>query len=295
LRRCQAALIALVLSATACSSSPGLPTPPPLTVVAASPTSSPETAAQPTPTTVSVAAAPTSPPVPTPVPVPTAVPSPTARPDLLVVTNAGTEGVSIRRAPATGERIKTWSDGAEMVSLLEEQQAGGRSWKKVRDPDGNEGWVAADFLVARPASPAPAVAGKPNVSPDVQRYDSYVRPKLQAAAAAIRELSQQSASASQNSQLLTDPEWKRRTAASLESMKKIGTELQVYDPVPPELNPLDEVVVSLGKDLVYVADEYAAGIEPLRPERLGNAADRMSLMSAKLQRATTELQQLIAR
>src|SRR5687768_6353285 len=136
LRLCQAALIALALFATACSSSPGLPTPPPLTVVAASPTSSPETAAQPTPTTVSVAAAPTSPPVPTPVPVPTAVPSPTARPDLLVVTNAGTEGVSIRRAPATGERIKTWSDGAEMVSLLEEQQAGGRSWKKVRDPDG---------------------------------------------------------------------------------------------------------------------------------------------------------------
>jgi hypothetical protein len=92
----------------------------------------------------------------------------------LAITNAGAEGVSIRRAPATGERIKIWNDGAEMVSLGEEQQAGGRAWKKVRDPDGNEGWIAAEFLVASagespPASPVAAnlevkPAGKPAVA-----------------------------------------------------------------------------------------------------------------------------------
>jgi hypothetical protein len=65
-----------------------------------------------------------------------------------VVVGAGGEGVSIRRAPGTsGERIKVWPEGTIMLPLGEEQQVEGRSWTRVRDPDGSDGWVAAEFLV----------------------------------------------------------------------------------------------------------------------------------------------------
>lgn len=90
---------------------------------------------------------------------PTAIPSP-ARPaatlippsqgramGTLVVANADPDGVSIRKEPGAGERIRVWRDGTAMTFLGEEGQAAERVWKKVRDPEGNEGWVAAEFLV----------------------------------------------------------------------------------------------------------------------------------------------------
>jgi SH3-like domain-containing protein len=54
----------------------------------------------------------------------------------------------MRREPA-GEKIKAWPDGTEMIAIGADAEADGRKWTNVRDPDGNEGWVAVEFLVAR--------------------------------------------------------------------------------------------------------------------------------------------------
>jgi hypothetical protein len=80
-----------------------------------------------------------------------------------VVSDVGPDGLSIRRSPNTaGQRIKVWSDGTEMADLGETAENGGKSWRKVRDPDGNVGWTAAEFLsdpAARASAPArPAFA-----------------------------------------------------------------------------------------------------------------------------------------
>jgi hypothetical protein len=73
---------------------------------------------------------------------------PTATPGVLVVARTDGAGLSIRSTPGTsGERIKVWPEGTKMVPLGEERQADGLTWRRVRDPDGNEGWVAAEFLV----------------------------------------------------------------------------------------------------------------------------------------------------
>lgn len=80
---------------------------------------------------------------------PTAAPAPptaTLAPAQLRVTGTGGQGLSIRRTPG-GERIKVWPDGALMVDLVDLADVAGQQWRKVRDPDGNEGWAADEFLL----------------------------------------------------------------------------------------------------------------------------------------------------
>ena len=84
-----------------------------------------------------------------------ALPSPLRADSVLVVNGAGADGVSIRAEPGTGERIRVWDDGTIMVGLGQDQIVAGREWRKVRDPDGNDGWVAADFLVPLSSAPSP--------------------------------------------------------------------------------------------------------------------------------------------
>jgi hypothetical protein len=99
---------------------------------------------------------------PTPAPVATIAPTPAApaptsvipavlqdpTPAKLVVDNVGAGGLSLRKDPGTaGQRIKVWNDGTEMVDLGDTQTVSGQTWRKVRDPDGNVGWTAGDYLV----------------------------------------------------------------------------------------------------------------------------------------------------
>ena len=72
--------------------------------------------------------------------------TPDTRTKTCVVGNTGGEGVFIRSAPQTGEKIEAWWDGSKMVAIGPDEVAGGRSWKNVRDPDGNTGYVAAEYL-----------------------------------------------------------------------------------------------------------------------------------------------------
>jgi len=111
-----------------------------------------ETAAAPTPAPVATIAptvAPTS-----------AIPAVLADPGIstrMLVNNVGTDGLSLRRSPGIGQRIKVWPDGTALTDLGESAEQGGKTWKRVRDPEGNEGWVAADFLVS--ANPPAGAAG----------------------------------------------------------------------------------------------------------------------------------------
>jgi len=82
-------------------------------------------------------------PQPTPSPRPTATPAPAD----VVVGNTGGSGVYVRRAPVEGATIKAWPDGTRLTVVGEDRQAGGGTWRNVRDPGGDVGWVPAQYLV----------------------------------------------------------------------------------------------------------------------------------------------------
>lgn len=74
---------------------------------------------------------------------------PAGAPRAVQVADAGDFGLTLRREPAVGERIAVWPNGTALVDLGVERLADGRAWREVRDPAGNVGWVAADFLRPR--------------------------------------------------------------------------------------------------------------------------------------------------
>lgn len=116
--------------------------------VTLSPTAKPIVVVIPTPL-------PTEPPLPTATPTPEPTPAPTPGPEWLVVANTGGQGAYIRSNPASDERIKAWLDGTRMQVIGPDQEVEGVSWKRVRDPAGNEGWVPAQYLAPAPGAPAP--------------------------------------------------------------------------------------------------------------------------------------------
>jgi hypothetical protein len=85
-------------------------------------------------------------------PSPPAAASPASAPRSYLIANTGGQSIYIRLNPADpATRIRTWPEGATMVSAgAPDRQAEGRTWRNVRDPDGNVGWVAVDFLAPKP-------------------------------------------------------------------------------------------------------------------------------------------------
>lgn len=77
---------------------------------------------------------------------------PTPTPSIWIVANTGGQGVYIRRAPATGERIRAWPDGTRLERAGEDRVSEGRTWRQIKDPAGNVGWVPAEYLAASPSS-----------------------------------------------------------------------------------------------------------------------------------------------
>jgi hypothetical protein len=131
---------------TACSLSLRAPTPTPAPTAApiVFATSPPATLQTTVSTPIPPPRTPTAPPIPTPVP-------PSTRPANLYVANTGSDGLSLRSTPATdGERIALLPEGSPVTPTGQEEQTGGRRWRQIRDQQGREGWVAADFLSASP-------------------------------------------------------------------------------------------------------------------------------------------------
>jgi hypothetical protein len=149
-----AALLVVVLAGSACTGSlrPGTPTPTAAPVVLATPV--------PTPTLT------VTPVQPTPISPPTqasAPPEPAER--TLYVTNTGGQGLTLRQAPG-GTPLGSLNEDVAVTALGDEQREGDRLWRKVRDPEGREGWMAADFLTDRaPASPPTTAVAAPSPEP----------------------------------------------------------------------------------------------------------------------------------
>jgi hypothetical protein len=72
-------------------------------------------------------------------------PAPSATPRPLVVTGSG-QGLFLRAEPGQGAIIRAYPDGARVVPLGETRELEGRRWLKVRAPDGETGWMAAEYL-----------------------------------------------------------------------------------------------------------------------------------------------------
>ncbi|HEV8638793.1 MAG TPA: SH3 domain-containing protein [Chloroflexota bacterium] len=106
-------------------------------------------------------ASPTEEPPPTRAPRPPPTPTRTPLPGQLWVANAGREGVVLRSAPGAGDRLAGLADGTALAPQGEQEQQSGRSWLRVRDPQGRTGWIAAEFVSATP----PARPGAPTATP----------------------------------------------------------------------------------------------------------------------------------
>ena len=77
-----------------------------------------------------------------------------------MVRGTGADGLVLRREPG-GEPVGLAREGQTVTDTGEERQAAGRSWRRIRTTEGNEGWAAAEFLVppgSPPASPTPAAS-----------------------------------------------------------------------------------------------------------------------------------------
>jgi hypothetical protein len=63
------------------------------------------------------------------------------------VFNTGSDGLFLRSEPNTNNQpLKTLPEGMVVTIIGDDSVGPDRVWKHVRDPDGTEGWVAADFL-----------------------------------------------------------------------------------------------------------------------------------------------------
>jgi hypothetical protein len=150
LARAALAMLALALAACAASSRQAVPTAAPIVIATAAPTAS---------------AAATQP-APTPVPPPTPAGPPTMQPSVSVyVTNTDGQGLTLRQTPG-GTSMGALPDGSALTTTGDEQPAGDRLWRKVRDGQGREGWVAAEFLTAEPPQAAtPSIVAAVSPSP----------------------------------------------------------------------------------------------------------------------------------
>ena len=67
------------------------------------------------------------------------------------VVNTGTDGLFLRPDHNSNQpALKTLPDGTILTIIGQDFSGPDRVWKHVRDADGAEGWVAADFLQAAP-------------------------------------------------------------------------------------------------------------------------------------------------
>src|SRR5687768_7259324 len=146
--------VSLALVLTSCTPTSRQPTP-------ATPTAAPVVLATAAPTAIPATAVP-PPPTPIAPPSPEAASTTPSAPAQLYVTNTGGQGLTMRRAPG-GEPLGALPDGTALTPTGELEEAAGRRWSKVRDAQGREGWVAAEFLTAE--TPAPTASRMAIASP----------------------------------------------------------------------------------------------------------------------------------
>lgn len=140
----------------------GNPTPTPTTAAAepthtpraratatATPSATPTPEATATPTVSVTATATVSTPEATATPTPTITPTitTTTTPTEAVVNSPN--GLWLREAPGGVQQLELLPDGIVLALLTGFEVVDGVEWQQVRSPAGNEGWVAAEFLIFR--------------------------------------------------------------------------------------------------------------------------------------------------
>jgi hypothetical protein len=96
------------------------------------------------------------------------------------VVGVGLQGLTMRTEPGAGERIRLIDEGTDLRDLGEERTVGDRNWKLVVHPDGPQGWVASDFLLAwdgvdRQARTVALLARTAGVEPTAERDRTWAQ------------------------------------------------------------------------------------------------------------------------
>jgi SH3-like domain-containing protein len=119
---------------------------------------------------------------------PTLAPPPTSSPpgERVQVANTDREGANLRRdATASSERIRVIPEGSVLEVVGPDRQSEGRTWRNVRDFDGETGWIPSSFLVAEGTVPPPS-ASAPGSSATIEPVaGATAAPKPQASRAQI--------------------------------------------------------------------------------------------------------------
>ena len=132
-------------------------------------------------------------------------------------------------------------------------------------------------------------------SPEVQAYVAFMEPRFVRVQQSLTQVGNLSTRMSNDPALFLDQSWRLQMGIALGLLRGTAEEIQKFEPVPPPLKALDDIIVSMGKDLVYVVDELAAGLDNLDQRRIANASQRMQTVNVKIQQATREMEALAAR
>ena len=99
--------------------------------------------------------------------------SPTAEASgqVYLVGNTDGDGVYIRRTRNLDDKIKAWPDGTKMTELSAPVEDEDRLWRHVADPDGNEGYIPAEYLVESIAKPTLVFPRQASVPSAIPTYD----------------------------------------------------------------------------------------------------------------------------
>ena len=138
-----------------------------------------------------------------------------------------------------------------------------------------------------PGAATGGTAAQPSAA--VLAYLDYTQPRMQLVGASMKQLSEQWQRAGDDPALMNDPTWQRETASVLATLKTTGTDLQRYGSVAPDLQPRNKLYVSIGEDLVFIADEYAQGMESGDVAHIATATQRLQALPTKTQQASAEL------
>lgn len=68
---------------------------------------------------------------------------------IFVIGNTGGEGAYLRRTPSLGDRLQAYPDGTTLQQIGDDTNANGLQWHHVRTPDGAEGWMPAQYTLAK--------------------------------------------------------------------------------------------------------------------------------------------------
>jgi hypothetical protein len=116
-------------------------------LTASAPTAEPAAAPTNVPTIVRVAASPPASPAPVPKPTATTL---VVKADTLWVGNTDGEGVYVRQTPVMTDRVRAYPDGTPLDIIGDDVDGDGQHWKRVKTPDGLDGYVPSVYTVDTP-------------------------------------------------------------------------------------------------------------------------------------------------